>query len=419
MESLSRCRRCVSTAIALSVIVLVPQLLFANTLYFPHVVVGGDPDAGGRYTTNFVIMNIGTSAAFASVVFYNQDGSINSMYQRSINIPVGGSTRFTLPGPESERLTRVMWARITAGTGTVQGVATFERRAKQPDGSIRLVSTAGVLGTDAPGNSFVLPVDVMDPIFNTGVAIANVSSSPVNVQLGFRLEDGSVLGDPQLEPLGPYGQFANFVTKWFSSVPGTTQSGALIIEAATGTPPNSLAVVALTENEGLDAAIPVIPGGQFGITGVYDLTFTASPACTNLPNEPKTRKYTATVTRYSPPDVFGNVRVTLSDSTFAGPQGYCALGDRFWGTIANDAARFEIETNSVPPCEDWGGLPAIIEWIAPGSYFGIKGNAQGSMAEGTISGQVEGSFLLHGRNDFFGPPIAACQGGHTFVMRRR
>ena len=228
MVYLSQCRRCVSTAIALSVIVLVPQLLFANTLYFPHVVVGGEPDAGGRYTTNFVIMNIGTSAAFASVVFYNQDGSINSMYQRSINIPVGGSTRFTLPGPESERLTRVMWARITAGTGTVQGVATFERRAKQPDGSIRLVSTAGVLGTDAPGNSFVLPVDVMDPIFNTGVAIANLSSSPVNVQLRFRLEDGSVLGDPQLEPLGPNGQFAEFVTKWFSSVPGITRSGALV-----------------------------------------------------------------------------------------------------------------------------------------------------------------------------------------------
>src|SRR5262245_43822514 len=159
---------------------------------------------------------------------------------------------------------------------------------------------------------------------------------------------------------------------------------------------------------------------QFGISGVYDLTFTASPACTNLPNELKTRKYTATITQYSPPDVFGNVRVTLSDSTFAGPQGYCALGDRFWGTIANDAARFEIETNSVPPCEDWGGLPAIIEWIAPGSYFGIKGNAQGSMAEGTISGRLEGSFQLHGRNDFFGPPIAACPASdHTFVMRRR
>ena len=112
--------------------------------------------------------------------------------------------------------------------------------------------------------------------------------------------------------------------------------------------------------------------------------------------------------------------MTLSDSTFAGPQDYCAPGDRFWGTIANDAVRFEIETTSVGPCEDWGGLPAIIEWIAPGSYFGIKGNAQGSMAEGMISGRVEGSFLLHGRNDFFGPPIAACPASyHTFVMLHR
>src|SRR5262249_26168792 len=148
----------------------------------------------------------------------------------------------------------------------------------------------------------------------------------------------------------------------------------------TGTPSNSLAVVALTENEGLDSAIPVIPGGQFGITGVYDLTFTASAECTNLPNELKTRRYTATVTQYSPPDLFGKVRVILSDSSFAGPQAYCAPGNWFWGTsVANGSVRFEIATHSVPPCEDWGGLPAIIEGIAPGSYFGIKGEGNGSM----------------------------------------
>jgi len=34
---------------------------------------------------------------------------------------------------------------------------------------------------------------------------------------------------------------------------------------------------------------PPPPGGQFGISGVYDLMFTASPACTTLPNELKTR----------------------------------------------------------------------------------------------------------------------------------
>src|SRR5262249_54832069 len=39
-----------------------------------------------------------------------------------------------------------------------------------------------------------------------------------------------------------------------------------------------------------DVHLPVIPGGQFGISGVYDLTFTASPSCTNLPNDLKTRK---------------------------------------------------------------------------------------------------------------------------------
>src|SRR5262249_20780766 len=157
-----------------------------------------------------------------------------------------------------ERLTRVIWARIMAGKGKGQGGAPIERRGKQPDGIIRFGLTAGGFGTDAPGDRFVFSVYVMDPVVNNRVAISHRSPSPVNVQLRFRLEDGSVLPDPQLEPLGPNGQFADFVTKWFSSVP--RQNGALIIEAATGTPPNSLAVVALTENEGLDSAIPVIPG---------------------------------------------------------------------------------------------------------------------------------------------------------------
>jgi len=113
--------------------------------------------------------------------------------------------------------------------------------------------------------------------------------------------------------------------------------------------------------------------------------------------------------------------VTLSDSTFAGPQAYCAPGDRFWGTIGYAAVRFEIKTDTLGPCEDWGGLPAIIERITPSSYFfGILGNAQGRSMAWTISGRVEGSFLLHGRNDFEGPPVAACPASdHTFVMRRR
>src|SRR5262249_42023035 len=97
-----------------------PRTASANTLYFPQVAVGGG------YSTTFVIMNTGSSPVAAPVAFYNQDGSTNTTYQQSLNIPAGGSVRFTLTS--SDAAIKVMWAKVLAGVGTVQGVATFDFR---------------------------------------------------------------------------------------------------------------------------------------------------------------------------------------------------------------------------------------------------------------------------------------------------
>src|SRR5262249_37581033 len=152
-------------------------------------------------STNFVIMNTGSLPVAAPVVFYNQDGTTNTTYQQSLNVPAGGSVRFTLAS--SEAAVKVVWAKVLAGVGTVQGVATFDFRAANG----QLISTAGVLGIES-GNSFIFPVDVTDPSLNTGLAIANVTTSAVTVTLRFQREDGSSLPllDARLQPLGPNRQ---------------------------------------------------------------------------------------------------------------------------------------------------------------------------------------------------------------------
>src|SRR6266700_753069 len=235
-----------SRFLLLLIISLIPCSLFSNTLYFPQVAFGGG------YTTTFVVMNTGTTNVSSRINFYAQDGALTSF--QSINVPVGGSTRYTLP--DTGPLTAV-WGELAAGTATVQGVATFDLRATNGT----LITTAGVLGLEA-GNSFLLPVDVT-PTASTGVAIANINAgSSVNGTLRLLGENGSQAAtatDVRLKTLRSRSQIADFVTSMFPQLTGTTFKGTLVIEAAAGAPTKSLVATALTVKEGLLSALPVIP----------------------------------------------------------------------------------------------------------------------------------------------------------------
>src|ERR1700730_6089692 len=112
------------------IVVLIPSSLFSNTLYFPQVAFGGG------YATTFVIMNTGTTPVSSQINFYDQTGVNRTAYTSAINMPVGGSTRFTLPnaGPLT-----VVWGELAAGVATVQGVATFDLRGTNG----ALITTAG------------------------------------------------------------------------------------------------------------------------------------------------------------------------------------------------------------------------------------------------------------------------------------
>src|SRR5262245_46904430 len=107
------------TLLLLLFVIALPCSLFSNTLYFPQVAFGGG------YSTTVVLVNTGTTAVSAPLIFYSQSGSVRSDLGTQINLAPGNSMRFTLPN--SGPLTAV-WGELTAGTGTVQGVATFDLR---------------------------------------------------------------------------------------------------------------------------------------------------------------------------------------------------------------------------------------------------------------------------------------------------
>jgi hypothetical protein len=230
-------------------LILAPYSLLANAIYFPQVAMGGG------YSTTITLLNIGTSPISSQVKFFNQNGGALASSVPA-NIPVGGSIRVTLPDSGS---VAAGWAVIDAGVGLVQGVASFDYRIND-----NLQTTAGVLGI-AGGNQFILPVD-MNSKADTGAAIANVGSSiPVVVRLRLLSEDGTIVAtsnDTHLNPLGPQMQIASFISQLFPQLSGTSFKGSLAVEAAAGTPANSIVATALVLKEGMLSAIPVIPSGM-------------------------------------------------------------------------------------------------------------------------------------------------------------
>src|SRR6185503_8023551 len=207
------------------------------TLYFPQVAFGGG------YSTTFAIVNTGTTAVSGRLNLYGQTGSLRSDLGAQFDIAPGNSTRFTIP--DSGPLT-VVWGEFNAGAGIVQGVATFDNR----DNRGRLITSAGVLGVEA-NNTFLLPVDVTSTA-STGVAVSNISNTPLTLDIRLIGENGVTVAtspDGRFAPLVGHGQVADFVPAIISQIAGSNFKGTMVIHSAAPTP--SLAVTALTIEESL------------------------------------------------------------------------------------------------------------------------------------------------------------------------
>jgi hypothetical protein len=241
-----------SALFILLVVALFPASVFSNTLYFPQVAFGGG------YSTTFAIVNTGTTPVSGRLNLYSQSGALRSDLGAQLSIAPGNSTRFTIPN--SGQLTAV-WGEFDAGAGTVQGVATFDSR----DASGRLVTSAGVLGVEAD-NTFLIPVDVT-PTSSTGVAVANISNTPLTLEIRVIGENGVTVAtslDARFLPLAAHGQVADFVPAIISQIAGASFKGTMVIRSFAAS--SSLAVTALTVKEGLLSALPVAGGTSGGAT---------------------------------------------------------------------------------------------------------------------------------------------------------
>ena len=108
------------------------------------------------------------------------------------------------------------------------------------------------------------------------------------------------------------------------------------------------------------------------IAGDYTLTFIADGACASLPSEARTRTYAATIAPESKPNVPANssFSVTVSGAPLL------ANFDKFSIGVAGDYLGFWL---------DGGHNPALIEQLAPNTFYAISGVASASVGRSSVS----------------------------------
>ena len=141
---------------------------------------------------------------------------------------------------------------LLESTPPVGAVATFRLSS---GGSLR--SVAAVLNSGFVKQA-TLPVNTVPPA-NTGVAISNPGSAPVNVRLALVNREGVVIGSvdlPQLNPLPPKGQVAVFVTEMgLQNSSGLSENSLQVSVQGDG----QIGIVSLLQEDGLLSVVPVLP----------------------------------------------------------------------------------------------------------------------------------------------------------------
>lgn len=240
-----RISRGVLALLALGVFLALPASSPAqNVLVFPQVV------AGGSYISFISVGNTNFSAtANGTLTIYNQDGSLrpvaidgrgtNSSFP--VTVPPGGTVLLsTSPG----------------GALTV-GMAKFVSDFPA-SGVVRFVSNGNQVGVlDSPRHSMATVLISTNNGNDTGLAISNSGTSPINVRLVYANEAGTTVQSvdpPELNPLPPNGQASKFVEQYGLTQAANQSGGSVqIITKGAG---------------GFNALALLLNGGQFSTTAL-------------------------------------------------------------------------------------------------------------------------------------------------------
>ncbi len=209
-----------------------------NELVFPQVANGTFP--GGSFLSSLLVVNRTAATVTARVRFFKSSGAALSVRLSDgrtgsdfpMTVAEGGSALLQTDGSGG---LEVGYARLAA-SGPVGGTILFS----QLDASGHALVEAGV-GASPAGMRFVIPVLYRKGASNTGVAFANVSSSPTDVVLTLRDKTGVSVADPADIHLAPGQHLPKFATELFASL-AAREDFAGLIEAESANPVSAVAL---------------------------------------------------------------------------------------------------------------------------------------------------------------------------------
>lgn len=227
---------------------------------------------GGGYTSTFTFVNQDTTtAANASLYFYNDDGSaatvpvggVSTPSPYNFTIPANGSATFVLPDPGIGNAPWGWAQLVVTDSGPVNGQLTFRRSAgasaPATETVVPLSGTQGACLLPLPNSTpvTVIPFDNTTGVHGTAIALANTTSSTLTLTFEFDDQAGNVISRHANISFGAKNHTAWLMTA-ASEYPETTNKvGALKI---TGMPYSSdLAVVALLFNTASNTLTTVLP----------------------------------------------------------------------------------------------------------------------------------------------------------------
>ena len=123
-----------------------------------------------------------------------------------------------------------------------------------------------------------------------------------------------------------------------------------------------------------------------GVAGTYRVTFTASPSCTALPAELKTRTYTARIDQDA-----ARLVTTLSDAPFVTDR-FFGLRNTFPGKVFGDSVTFDMGGFSFYYFYSYGA--AVEELLPTGRILTIWGTMTAPVTPQSISGTLDGGFSV-------------------------
>jgi hypothetical protein len=229
--------------------------------------------AGGGWTTRILLINPTGTDQTGSIQFLDANGAAQSV---TIDGVAGSSGNYTVKANSSKKF--VVTGSASTATGSVRVVPTGGGAAPTPlvvfsyKPSTVTVSEAGVPVT--PGSTFRMFAQLnASQQINSGVAVANTTSTAGTATFTLFGLDGTQLGQSTAQPLPANGQIVGFLDQLIPALAGQTVQGVLRV-TTTGT--TSVSVVGLRTriNERSDFLITTTPATpETNIPGTVERLF--------------------------------------------------------------------------------------------------------------------------------------------------